>query len=152
MVGVRGLRCARQCASPAIVLFATLLISSVHAPALAEIGASSSPQESAAAAYYESVAIGRPANDATIFDNDGNIEVVLLVSPALRPGDRTVLSIDGHPMPPRSETRFTLLGLPRGKHTFQSWIVDASGKKLIASTPITFTLWQASRLFPDRRK
>jgi len=101
--------------------------------------------------YYDSIGILKPAGDATIFDNAGNLEVLVAVAPALRPGDRVVLTLDGHPAASGAGLRFALSGIDRGEHTLVAKAVDSDGDSLIASPPVVFNLWRASRLFPNRR-
>ena len=138
----------RHGAPPAAFLAAALALA-FHAGALA--GTPPFPREREMPGHYDSLAIGKPASDATVHDNDGDVEVSVVVSPALRAGDRALLSVDGRPTPAQERTRFELSGLARGEHSLRAAIVDRSGRTLIASAPITFNMWRASRLFPGRR-
>lgn len=108
--------------------------------------------QSGTTSSYDSIAVVKPAGDATVFDNAGNVDVTVAVAPALhaRAGDRIALIVDGRPMAARRATRFKLSGIVRGEHTLEAQVVDNSGNALIASTPVKFYLWQASRLFPNR--
>jgi hypothetical protein len=119
---------------------------------LAHAGIAPTSQGNALARPYHSVTIGEPAPNATIFDNTGNVAVVITTSPALRTGDRIALDIDGRPMPPRSQERFKLSGLERGEHTLKAGVIDANGDSLISSALVTFYMWRGSLLFPNRRK
>lgn len=109
--------------------------------------------QSEPASSYGSIAVVEPAGDATVFDNAGNVEVTVAVSPALRAdaGDRIALILDGRRISVRRATHFKLSGIARGEHTLEAQVVDSSGNALIASNPVKFYLWQASRLFPNRR-
>ena len=109
--------------------------------------------QSGTAFSYDSIAVVKPAGDATVFDNAGNVEVTVAVSPALRidAGDRIALILDGRRISVRRATQFKLSGITRGEHTLKAQVVDSSGKALISSNPVKFHLWQASRLFPNRR-
>ena len=49
------------------------------------------------------------------------------------------------------QTEFRLDGVERGEHTLQARLVDRNGRTLAGSEPVTFHLWQASRLFQNRR-
>ncbi len=100
---------------------------------------------------YESIEILRPAAGATVFDNAGDVEVTVAISPALRRGDRIVLSIDGGEVAQGGRTRFKLSGIDRGAHSLQAEAVDRHAESLIVSKPVTFYMWRASRLFPNRR-
>lgn len=103
------------------------------------------------ASLYSSVAVVQPAHDSTVFDNAGNVEVAVATSPDLRSGDRIALVLDGRQRSVQQAARFKLSGIERGQHTLEARIVDDSGDTIIASKPVTFYLWQASRLFPSRR-
>ena len=102
---------------------------------------------------YTSIAIVQPANAATIFDNAGNVAVKVALSPApdLDAGDRIALTLDGQQVALRSTTQFRLSAVVRGEHRLEARIVDRDGNTVIASAPVDFHLWQASRLFQNRR-
>ena len=104
-------------------------------------------------AAYDSIAVARPANDATVFDNGGNVDVTVAVSPALDKGagDRIELILDGRRVSLQSAGQFKLSGIARGEHSLEARVVDGSGNLLISSSPVKFHMWQASRLFPNRR-
>ncbi len=103
---------------------------------------------------YEAVRIVAPAQDATVHDNQGNVEVAVEVMPALRAaaGDRIVLLLDGRIAASGAKARFRLTGVDRGTHTLQAQVTAADGAVLLASAETAFHLWQASRLFPGRKK
>jgi hypothetical protein len=98
-----------------------------------------------------SIAIVQPADDETVHDNQGNVGVQVAVSPGLAPGAGIVLLLDGQPVAQETDATFLLSGVERGTHTLEAQVVDASGATLAASQPITFHMWQASRLFPSRK-
>lgn len=102
---------------------------------------------------YDSIAVVKPAGNSTVFNNAGNVAVTVAVSPALRAdaGDRIALILDGRRISVRRATHFKLSGITRGEHTLEAQVVDSSGNALISSNPVKFHLWQASRLFPNRR-
>ena len=102
---------------------------------------------------YGSIAVTKPADGSTVFNNAGNMEVTVAVSPALRAaaGDQIVLLVDGRRTAAQSATDFKLTGIVRGEHTLEAQVVDGSGNTLIASKPVKFYMWQASRLFLNRR-
>ena len=101
---------------------------------------------------YDSIAVVKPADNSTVFNNAGNVEVMVAVSPALRAdaGDRIALILDGRRVSVRRATHFKLSSITRGEHTLEAQVVDRSGYTLISSNPLKFYLWQASRLFPNR--
>lgn len=101
---------------------------------------------------YVSVRIVQPAKDATIFDNAGNMEVTVALSPELRSdvGDRIAVILDGRQAAVQAAAQFKLSGIARGEHTLEAQVVDGRGNILAASDPVKFHMWQASRLFPNR--
>jgi len=105
------------------------------------------------ASVYDAIAVTKPADGTTVFNNAGNVEVTVAVSPALRAdtGDQIVLLVDGQRTAAQSATRFNLSGIVRGEHTLEAQVVDGSGNTLISSKPVKFYMWQASRLFLNRR-
>ncbi|MGH8695707.1 MAG: hypothetical protein ACREVS_04480 [Burkholderiales bacterium] len=98
------------------------------------------------------VAIVQPANEETVHDNQGNVVVQVTASPTLAPGDRVALLLDGRTVAQQMGTTFTLSGVERGTHTLHAQVVDANGATLATSPPVTFYMWQASRLFPGRKR
>lgn len=112
------------------------------APSLAQAGSAAPAQN------YTGFGLVRPAAGATIHSNLDQVEVELKVEPALKPGDRIRVILDGSPLPEmQTTTRFTLNRVYRGSHTLQAAIVDSQGNTLTATDTVTFYLWHASRLF-----
>ena len=104
----------------------------------------------ACAAGYQSLAIVAPADQATIHDNQGRIQVDAQASPPLSAdtGDRFVFIVDGVPMLPSRAGSLSLEQMDRGSHTLQVQIVDQAGNTRIASPTTTVYLWHASALMP----
>lgn len=103
---------------------------------------------------YSAIEWVAPRPGQTIHDNSGNVPVELAIEPPLRAadGDRLGVAVDGRPLPQRWATpSFVVPGIDRGEHQLQAFVVAADGRRLAASEPLTFYLWQASRLFPQRR-
>ncbi len=123
-----------------------------HAASLLALGLACG-QAAAATSAYSSIDIAQPANGETVFNNEGDVEVKIVVRPALRAaaGDRIALAVDGEVASTQAQGRFALIGIARGTHTLQARVVDRAGDTLLASAPLTFHLWHASRLFPNRR-
>lgn len=138
------------------VRFRTAVACIVLAPVALLCGGSAVAASSAAAqrtTAYRSIAVEQPANGATVFDNAGDMDVVVSVSPKLdtAAGDRIALILDGRTESVRGATRFRLTGVARGEHSIEARVMDGSGNVLISSSPVKFHMWQASRLFPNRR-
>jgi hypothetical protein len=100
---------------------------------------------------YQSLRIVAPEQEATVHDNNGNVTVKVRVSPSLRAGDKIALLLDGAVVESGHKTRFALSGIDRGTHTLAARVAGAQGAVLIESETVTFHMWQASRLFPNRR-
>jgi len=99
---------------------------------------------------YSSCQISRPENDE-VFMNTFTVPASLRVAPALRPGHRVVLSLDGKPLSnqPATATSFVLNDVERGTHTLSAAIQDASGNEICRSGSVTFHVRQPSRLAPN---
>jgi hypothetical protein len=108
--------------------------------------------QSGTASIYNVIAVTKPANGTTVFNNAGDVDVTVAVSPALRAdaGDQIVLLVDGRRTAEQSATQFQLSGIVRGEHTLEALVVGVNGNTLISSKPVKFYMWQASRLFPNR--
>jgi hypothetical protein len=104
----------------------------------------------AGAAQAAEVAIVQPAHEETIHSNQGKLTVKLQRTGA--PGARVKIVLDGAPLKQTYRTDvIELTGIERGSHTLQAVLLDAKGEQLAASQPVSFYMWQASRLFPSRQ-
>jgi len=106
---------------------------------------------SAQAAVYDTLSIVAPTQNETVHDNRGDVAVVVSVSPKLRAGDRVAVLLDGERVASAAGDTIALSGVDRGTHTLRAQIVSPNGTVLSASDPVAFYMWQASRLFPNRR-
>ena len=97
-----------------------------------------------------SCAVAQPANDAT-FQNTSTVSFAAQSNPAPVNGDQMVLLLDGAKVPnfPTSGGSLTLDSVDRGQHTVQAVVQDSTGKAVCQSTPVTFTVLQASVLNPN---
>ena len=98
---------------------------------------------------YEKIEIATPANDETIRDNTGNINVSIKLEPELQVdlGHKLVLYVDGVKLPQElTSTLFQFTNLDRGTHTIHAAVVDSAGKELVGSKPSTFHLKRFSSL------
>jgi len=106
-------------------------------------------------AWAAGLAITSPTAKQTLHDNSGNVSVsVALEDGAVLPkGYRIRLLLDGQPAAADARaTSFDLSGVERGSHRLQALIVDARGRVIARSEPVTFYMRQASRLFPSRSR
>lgn len=106
------------------------------------------------AADYDALRIVAPGAEATLHDNLGRVTVVVEVEPALGASadERIELLLDGKLAASGTTQRFELNDLARGTHTLQARIAARDGSVLKSSPPVTFHLWQASRLFRPRKE
>jgi len=96
---------------------------------------------------YQRVRIVQPLPDATVRSNTQQVLVEVAMEPALRPGHLLAFYLDGQQVgTPGAATQIELQGVERGRHSIRTEIVDADGKVLAASEPVSFYLRQASVL------
>lgn len=93
---------------------------------------------------YESVAITRPADDATIRENSGQLSVSTSLSPALNPNHALALYLDGKKVAQNTSGSFQLNNIDRGTHSLQVHILDHAGKTLLSSQSVTIHLHRVS--------
>jgi hypothetical protein len=90
---------------------------------------------------YAQFEIVIPSDNATVHDAEGNVQVGLLLDPALMEGHRLQILTDGAPTNgdvPGTQLRIS--GLPLGSHQLQAQIVDASGTLVASSSVVHFHL------------
>lgn len=100
---------------------------------------------------YTSCSVTVPAHDEN-FQGVQSVGVSLSVQPALQPGHRIQLFVNGAAQPdwPATATDYTLPDVVRGSHTLSVRIVDARGRPLCSGPSITFHLRQPSVIRPAR--
>jgi hypothetical protein len=113
-------------------------VTTIPAVRLPAEGASPEPPEPVSAAY-QSFDITAPAADSAFFSADGNVHVVVALTPALKPGHRLEYWLDGELKGSTPTPSITLNALFRGTHTLQVKIVDP-GNNLIDSRQSSFTV------------
>ena len=102
---------------------------------------------------YRSIDIVQPNAGGSVRNNEGKVPVSILLDPSLQPGHRVSLIVDGRPLSATFDgLAIELSGVQRGSHELQAVVADASGKRLIQSSPVQFTMRQASRLEPLRQQ
>lgn len=90
-----------------------------------------------------------PAQDETVLDNTGTVQVRLEI-PASLAGSRIVLLLDGKEVAADLASAFTLEGVERGRHTLVARALPPGASVAVESPPIDFDMFQASALFPSR--
>jgi hypothetical protein len=104
--------------------------------------------------YYEDFTIAQPANDATLRDNQGIVEVHASLLPRLRTdlGHKVLFYIDDSPRSqPLDSSSIRFTNVDRGTHTLHASVVDAQGMELISTPTVTFYLHRQSVNFPTRQ-
>lgn len=97
---------------------------------------------------YE-IRIVAPANDESIWVNNGDVTVSMIIEPELdaERGDKIVLELDGQPVAESlASTTFQLKNLSRGTHNLTAMVVDSNGMTLARTGELIFHLHRASRL------
>jgi hypothetical protein len=111
---------------------------------------SSSAAPAARTGAYGTCELYRPENDE-VFMNTDTVVVKLRLDPALAPGDKVAIGIDGKRQTnqPTSGTDFSVT-VERGTHSVIAVIEDSAGKELCRSSPVTFHVRQPSKQAPNR--
>lgn len=101
---------------------------------------------------YKTFKILSPEPEATIWDNQGNLSILVQIEPALKKNHDLQLLFDGKPLgSPQTAPAFSLTNIERGSHTIVVTVIDKT-RTVIQTTPsITFYMHKASVGFPNRR-
>lgn len=96
------------------------------------------------------VRVVSPAIDETVHSNTGSIRVIMEDVPR---GLQLQPVLDGAvTSEPVADSVFYLRGVTRGTHELTVKLLDASGREVGQTSPVTFHVWQASRLFRHRQR
>jgi len=118
----------------------TISLPPVPEPAVQAGSADTDTQNITPAAYAE-FAITSPASEQGVRANNGDVTIHLSLQPALRPGNRIAVSVngeDGEAVYTTDSMMLDLKNMSRGRHTVAATVVDAAGKELIEASPVTF--------------
>jgi hypothetical protein len=105
------------------------------------------PSPSPAPAFsYAQLAVVAPTAQTTIHTNTGAFDVQLSVNPSLRQGDAFVLTLDGNTLPTRyasgtiglTAQDYQMAASSTHQHSIAAAVVDANGKVMISSDPVSF--------------
>jgi len=97
------------------------------------------------------ISVVSPTNEETIHSNQGDLTVQVAHAGGT-PESGVRLVLDGTPLPHIYRGNvIELRGIDRGTHTLHAVLLDARGQPAATSAPVTFYMWQASRLFPNRK-
>jgi hypothetical protein len=100
------------------------------------------PQHDVGASYSE-FAIVSPTSGQGLRANDGNVTVSLSLQPKLMPGHTVMLNVDGEDgeqIKTGGGLTIELSNLSRGLHTVEATVIDAQGKALIQTGPVSFNV------------
>jgi Domain of unknown function (DUF4124) len=117
-----------------------------HAPAPAAAFRNSAP----AGPVYSACVVSRPTSEE-VFMNTQTVPASVHVDPAVRPGDRLAVLLDGAPVTANIplDSEFNLTPVYRGAHSLSVRVEDATGAVLCQSPSVTFNVRQASLLAPN---
>lgn len=105
------------------------------------------PVKPVAEVTYTSLAIVSPQHSYQLASGyAGNLDVSGVLSPGLRESDTLVLLDNGAQVASGRQTSFSLSNLSRGEHKLQMAVLDAQGKTLISSNPVTVYVQRSSVL------
>ena len=96
---------------------------------------------------YASCTLVQPTPDQ-VFLSVYSITVTVNAVPALRSGDRVVVTLDGRPRTDLAGGTSITLPIDRGTHSVEATIQDSSGKAVCQTASATFHVRQASVLGP----
>ena len=85
------------------------------------------------------VTLGNIHNGESIWDDSRSLSLQVQTQPALREGDRLIVTIDGNPVAGEVKGNHILLrNIDRGAHELQARRVDSRGNTLATSQKVTF--------------
>jgi hypothetical protein len=98
---------------------------------------------------YTTCLVSRPTSQE-MFQNTQSVPASVHVEPALRPGDRVAVYLDGAPVPSNIplDSEFTLTSVYRGAHSLAVKVEDSNGAVVCQSPSVPFNVRQASVLAP----
>ena len=103
-----------------------------------------------AAAPYRAIDIVTPAEQETLWNIGATLNVQVRFEPALQPGHRYDLMVDGEPRNLNTTGgRASLPNVFRGTHTLQVVVSDAAGSEIMRSPVRTFHVQQTSIRNPN---
>ena len=100
---------------------------------------------------YDEFRISSPANDETIRENNGDINVDIAIKPQLKTKlkHQIVLLLDGKPVSePGSATSFTLHNVDRGQHSLTARVIGKDGAAITTTDTVSVHLKRFSSLQP----
>ena len=120
-----------------------------YAPTAIKPSTPATPKAEPAPPRYHLLSIIQPLDDQSLWANNGQIDLVLAIEPALAvaQGHHILIKLDGQIVISNTqETRLNLKDVDRGSHTLSATIQDSSDKTLIESKPVTLHVLRQSIL------
>ena len=94
---------------------------------------------------YRSFTVSNPANEETLWNIGGILNVTIGIEPRLQPGHRIDTYLDNQRVVVAAlSQQFTVPEVYRGQHTMYAVIRDSSGREVRRSPEVTFTVQQTS--------
>lgn len=91
------------------------------------------------------VEISQPEDNATIRDNTGSVYIAGRIKPIFKQGLKVQLYLDDKPYEkPQANSMFVLRNVDRGEHQVKMDLINAQGKVIASSKPITFYMHRTS--------
>ena len=104
----------------------------------------------AAIPSYTAFAIVSPADGQTLWNTGGRLEVIVELTPALQPGHRLLMDLDGRRIGfAGAGPGLTVPDVHRGLHTISAVIVNERDEEVLRSPAVTFMAQQTSILNPN---
>ncbi|WP_195758367.1 DUF4124 domain-containing protein [Kangiella sp. HZ709] len=102
---------------------------------------------------YQLLSIEKPTNDEAVRANDGNLYIIVAITPMLQREHSIRLLMDGEAASPDQKVPyFSLTSVDRGTHQLTAQVIDDSTGEILQSSESTeFHLLRASRLQNNRR-
>jgi hypothetical protein len=93
---------------------------------------------------YDTLAIDKPSPNQAVQTVNGNVTVIVGISPKLQPNHQFELLVDGELIvPPQISAYFGLKDLSKGSHTLKVKVTDkATGEEIQSSDSVTFKAYR----------
>ena len=102
---------------------------------------------------YQSIEVVSPTEQETLYNIGATLNVIVQFRPALLPGHRFDLALDGQRRNLNTTNpSLTLANVFRGSHSLQVVVIDAAGTEVMRSPPRTFFVQQTSIQNPNNRQ
>jgi hypothetical protein len=95
---------------------------------------------------YTSVSIASPSDGEAFHSGSGNVQIQVTSSPALQPGHRYEVTLDGQPVGQTTSGSVTVNHIDRGTHEAAAHIINENGIRVRSGDTISFTVHRPSRL------